>query len=183
MSYITEIETKKLVTNLQDKSEAAFSDLYDAYAAVLFGVAFRIVNNKAVAEELFQDAFVKVWRNIDSFDSEKGSLFTWMLNITQNTCKDYLRSRQYRYHTLMTKAGLDQLSSKYIPQTTINPGEILDLHQQVQKLEPKYKDIIDLVYVFGYSQEQVSKELNLPLGTVKTRSRAALKQLKSLYFL
>lgn len=181
MTYVTATETTELINNLRAKSEAAFADLYDAYAAVLFGAALRIVNNKAVAEELFQDAFVKVWRNIDSYDSEKGSLFTWMLHITKNTCKDYLRSGQNRYRTLMAPIGLDQLSNKYMPQTTANPVETLDLHQQVQKLAPKYKDIIDLVYVLGYSQEQVSKELNLPLGTVKTRSRAALKQLKRLY--
>ncbi len=183
MYYVKETETKELIYCLKNNSKAAFSVLYDAYATVLFGVAFRIVNNKTVAEELFQDAFVKIWRHIDQYDAEKSSLFTWMLNITQNTCKDYFRSKQYRYQTMNAQDGLDNIPFKYMPQTANNPVENIDLQRIVQTLEPKYKDIIELVYISGYSQEQVSEKLNLPLGTVKTRSRNALKKLKSIYLM
>ncbi len=183
MAFVTEIETQELIASLQKRDEAAFSLLYDAYSSVLFGVAFRIVDNKSIAEELFQDVFVKIWRHIDSYDARKGTLFTWMFNITRNTCKDYLRSKQYRYQKMMAQEGLDYISSKYMPQTASNEGENFDLQLLVLDLEPKYKEIIDLVYIFGYSQEQVSQKLNLPLGTVKTRSRIALKRLRDIYML
>ena len=81
----------------------------------------------------------------------------------------------------MAKEELDNIPDKYTLQTTSKQMENLDLDLLVQKLGPKYKDIIDLVYVYGYSQEQVSEKLNIPLGTIKTRSRIALKWLKGIY--
>ena len=183
MLYVSKMSPSELVIGLQNKSEKAFSALYDAYSASLFGVALRIVNNQTIAEEMLQDVFVKIWKHIDTYDAEKGTLFTWMLNITRNTCKDYFRSKQYNYQKIIAQEELDHIPSKYVPQTTSNQAEIHDLDLLTQKLEPKYKDIIDLVYVFGYSQEQVSEKLNLPLGTVKTRSRVALKRLRYSYML
>jgi RNA polymerase sigma-70 factor, ECF subfamily len=181
MYCITTIATNELVIGLQNKSEEAFSLLYDDYSAVLFGIAFKIVKNKTVAEEILQDVFVKIWKHIDLYDITKGTLFTWMLNITRNTCKDYFRSKHYQYQTLMVQEELDEIPSKYMPQSTSYQAESWEMQQLTQKLAPKYKEIIDLVYIFGYSQEQVAEKLNIPLGTVKTRSRDALKQLRHIY--
>lgn len=181
MASMSKMATSELVIGLKNKDEAAFSVLYDDYAPALLGVAFRMVNNKSVSEEILQDVFVKIWKHIDTYDESKGTLFTWMFNITRNTCKDYFRSSQYRYRTLMAKEELDNIPDKYTLQTTSKQMENLDLDLLVQKLGPKYKDIIDLVYVYGYSQEQVSEKLNIPLGTIKTRSRIALKWLKGIY--
>lgn len=180
MQYVSKMPTNDLVIGLQNKSEEAFSVLYDDYAAALLGVAFKIVNNKSVSEELLQDVFLKIWKHIDTFDASKGTLFTWMLNITRNSCKDYFRSKRYKYQTLIVPEELDSIPIQYRTQTSGNPEESMDLQLLMQGLEPKYKDIIDLVYISGYSQEQVSEQLNLPLGTIKTRSRAALKQLRAI---
>ncbi len=183
MVYVNKTDTNELVLGLQNKSEEAFTILYDDYSSALFGVAFKIVNNKTIAEELLQDAFVKIWKHIDMYDATKGTLFTWMLNITRNTCKDYFRSKHYGYQSLISQEDLDDIPSKYMPQATSYEEESWELQQLTQKLEPKYKEIIDLVYIFGYSQEQVAEKLNIPLGTVKTRSRDALKQLRYIYSL
>ena len=183
MHYFSKMDTNQLIRGLKNKDIAAFSILYDNYAGSLLGVAFKIVNNKVVSEEILQDVFIKIWKNIDSYNTTKGSLFTWMLNITRNTCKDYFRSKHYQYQTRISEEEVDRIPSEYVPQITNNQEDRLDVDLLMGTLEPKYKEIIDLVYIHGYSQEQVSEKLNLPLGTVKTRSRTALKQLRYSYML
>jgi RNA polymerase sigma-70 factor, ECF subfamily len=183
MLYLIKMETNELVIGLQNKSEEAFSVLYDDYSAALFGIAFKIVKNKTAAEELLQDVFVKIWKHIDTYDATKGTLFTWMLNITRNTCKDYFRTKHYHYQSLIVQEELDDIPSKYMPQSTSYQAESWEMQQLTQKLVPKYKEIIDLIYIYGYSQEQVAEKLNIPLGTVKTRSRDALRQLREIYTL
>jgi RNA polymerase sigma factor (sigma-70 family) len=183
MLYTTKTDTNKLVIGLQNKSDDAFSVLYDDYAATLFGIAFKIVKSKTAAQEILQDVFVKIWKHIDMYDATKGTLFTWMLNITHNTCKDYFRTKHYQYQTLIVQDSLDDIPIKYMPQSVSCEVASWEMQQLTQKLLPKYREIIDLVYIYGYSQEQVSEILNIPLGTVKTRSRDALKQLRGIYTL
>ncbi len=183
MHYYSKMDINQLICGLKNKDIAAFSVLYDDYAGSLLGVAFKIVNNKVVSEEILQDVFIKIWKHIDSYDATKGALFTWMLNITRNTCKDYFRSKHYQYQARISEEELDRIPSEYVPQITNSPEDRLDLALLMGTLEPKYKEIIDLVYIYGYSQEQVSEKLNLPLGTVKTRNRTALKQLRYSYML
>jgi RNA polymerase sigma-70 factor, ECF subfamily len=181
MKYLTETETSELVIRLQTKNTAAFADLYDSFAAALYGVTYRMVRNKEIADELLQDAFVKIWLHIDTYNASKGTLFTWMLNITRNTCKDYFRSKRHHYQILVSADGLEQIDFTCNMAHVSYQDESRDLYQLTQSLELKYKEVIDLVYIYGYSQEDVSKMLNIPLGTVKTRSRNALKVLRELY--
>ena len=174
-------DTNQLVTLLQAKNREAFSSCYDNYSGAMFGVICRMVNDKTIAEELLQDVFVKVWKNIDSYDGGKGTLFTWMLNIARNTCIDHLRSKQYKQYLQTSSNGLEH--SEIISKTPLvsHIAENRELRTLTQKLDVKYSEIIDKVYFLGYSQEEVSKMLNIPLGTVKTRSRSGLQQLRSLY--
>jgi RNA polymerase sigma-70 factor (ECF subfamily) len=176
------IDTKELVIELQNKRASAFAVLYDHYAPALLGIAYKIVKDKTIAEEILKDVFVKIWKHIDTYDATKGTLFTWMLNITQNTCKDYFRSKQYKYQQFIAESAVEDIGGNYIPSVNNNPESNIDYQIFMQKIEPKYKDIIDLVYIYGYSQEQVAEKLKVPLGTVKTRTRAALKQLRN-YFM
>ncbi len=176
-----EAEISELVIRLQTKSAAAYSDLYNSYATALYGVTYRMVRNRDVAEELLQDAFIKIWIHIDTYSPIKGTLFTWMLNITRNICKDYFRSKHYQHQKLVSENGLRQIDFISNPSQITYQDESRDLHQMTQTLELKYKEIIDYVYIYGYTQEEVSKMLKIPIGTVKTRSRNAIKILRDLY--
>jgi RNA polymerase sigma-70 factor, ECF subfamily len=179
MIYQNEIRTEELLVKLRSRNESAFAVLYDQYAAVLWSVTLKIVKNEAAAEEILQDAFVNVWRFIDQYDSSKGTLLTWMLNITRNKCKDYFRSKYYQ-STLV----LEDLNDKHRHFSTgfsEKREESAELLILAQKLDPKYKEVVELVYIHGYSQEEVSMKLQIPLGTVKTRSREAIKQLRQIY--
>ena len=163
---------------LKTRSRDAFSELYDKYSAALFGVICRIVQNKVIGEELLQDVFVKIWKNIDKYEASKGALFTWMLHITRNTCIDYLRSMQHKMQ-MRIQPGLQETLTA--PATTQHNAENIELRGLAFKLEHKYKQVIDLLYFWGYSQEEVAQSLQIPLGTVKTRSRMGLQQLRTLY--
>jgi len=162
---------------MKTKSCEAFSNLYDKYSGALYGIIYKMVQNANIGEELLQDVFVKIWKNIDKYDPAKGTLFTWMLQITRNTCIDHLRAKE---HKMKFQSEINLQEKLATPEMNYN-NENSELRNLALKLDTKYRQIIDLVYFWGYSQEEVAKMLNIPLGTVKTRSRTGLQQLRSLY--
>jgi RNA polymerase sigma-70 factor, ECF subfamily len=168
---------KKLVEDLILKKKEAFDYLYEHYAAALFGVINRIVLSDDIANDVLQESFVKIWNNISSYDSGKGSLFTWMLNLCRNRAVDEIRSKAYK------KEVQNQNIEDYVlklDKTNFVESSIdhIGLKTVVQKLRPAYKELIDKVYFEGYTQEETAKELGIPLGTVKTRLRAAMVELR-----
>ena len=94
MQASASIETPVLVSLLKQKSAEGFSILFDKYSSYLYGVISRIVQDNTAAEDVLQEVFVKVWKNIGNFDEEKGALYTWLINIARYTAIDYLRSSQ-----------------------------------------------------------------------------------------
>lgn len=177
MAIITPLETHDLVALLKQKRREGFSELYDRYAPVLYGIICRMVKDTVTAEDVLQEVFVKVWKNIAQYDEVKGTFFTWLLNITRYTAIDYLRSRQHKQKQKNQTTG----DNEYIQDVVyVQPAiEYTGLRDLVAKLEPKYREVIDLVYFWGYTQDEVSKILRLPLGTVKTRARMGLRLLRN----
>lgn len=178
MTKLLEKDNDTLPNLLKTKSNKVFNILYDNYSPALYGIIYRMVQNTATSQELLQDVFMKIWKNIDSYDKTKGTLFTWMLNITRNACIDYLRSSRHKMEQRHNGevSDTDAVSTGFL----YNPDKS-ELRGMVLKLDHKYRQIIDLVYFWGYTQEEVSKMLNIPLGTVKTRSRSGLHDLRELY--
>ncbi|MDZ4822621.1 MAG: sigma-70 family RNA polymerase sigma factor [Flavobacteriales bacterium] len=170
----------ELVALLMEGKPESFAHLYDHFSRALFGIVKRIVNDVEIAEDVLQDAFVKIWQKSSNYDSSKGRLFTWMLNIARNTAIDSTRSSyakaQSKIQKLDNSVGI--VNRKVSTTTAV---ETLDMNDQVNKLQPEQKVIIDMMYFRGYSQDEVSKELNIPLGTVKTRSRSALIKLRETF--
>ena len=181
MIQANEATTNELVARLQAKSTEAFATLYDDYASTLFGIACKIVHDKAAAEDLLQDIFVKIWKHIGSYDPEKGRLFTWLLNITRNTCKDYLRSKPYRNQQQTSISEQEHIHVNMMLGQVTYQDESWDLQHIIEGMHPKYREIIHWVYICGYTQEKVATMLDIPLGTVKTRSRIAIRQLRVIY--
>ncbi|UFH54534.1 RNA polymerase sigma factor [Spirosoma sp. KNUC1025] len=170
----------ELITALRVRSQKAYSVLYDMYAPALLGIICKIVKNSEDAENLLQDAFVKVWKNIDRYDASKGRLFTWLLNIARNTAINYLRSnRNTEFTDIQTLTN-----GVYTERNTIVDAidiSHIGVSDTVAKLDPKLRQVIDLIYFEGYTQQEVADNLNMPLGTVKTRTRMALQQLKNIF--
>lgn len=153
--------------------------LYDHYCGALYGVVSRIIKKEEIAEELLQDAFLKIWDKIDSYDAEKGKLFTWMLNLTRNLAIDKTRSRE------MSKegktSGIDNLVNAINRRESVEQGiESIGVRDILRDLPDEQKFVVEHLYFKGYSQSELAGEFNIPLGTVKTRLRLAMKQLRSI---
>ncbi|MEO6837179.1 MAG: sigma-70 family RNA polymerase sigma factor [Ginsengibacter sp.] len=168
-----------LVELLKINDRSAFEYLYDNYSGALYGIILKIISDHTLAEDILQEAFVKIWNNFSGYDPSKGRLFTWMLNITRNLTIDTTRSKSFK------KQSKIQNSENAVDYSSNNRNEnerfdALGIRKQVALLKEDQKQIIDLAYFEGFTQEEISQRLGIPLGTVKTRMRAAISVLKKI---
>lgn len=163
---------------MKQRDEAAFEELYRYYSPALYGVIRKIVRNEEAARDLLQDTFIKIWQRFAAYDPEKGRLFTWLLNIARNTAIDSLRRNQFTQPMPTNETILSVLGNRL--EEEINQ-ETMDMADQIRLLDDNQQAILNLVYFFGYTQEEAAQALHIPLGTVKTRIRAALRRLREVY--
>lgn len=169
----------ELVQGLKARDQKVFSYLYDHYSPALYGVAVKVLNDENIAGDVLQEVFMKIWRNIDRYNEEKGRLFTWMLNITRNTAIDMLRSKAHKLDQKIQEISNDvHLYAGHL--TVYQSTDHLGLSKVLEKLNKEQRIIIDLAYYKGCTQEEISRLLDIPLGTVKTRMRNAIIQLRNL---
>jgi RNA polymerase sigma-70 factor, ECF subfamily len=174
------IEEEELVFLLKSKDQKGFSILYNNYSGALYGVINRIILSEDDANDLLQDTFLKIWRNIDNYDPSKGSIFTWMMNIARNLSIDRVRSADFRdssQNISMEDNVIFQVDNEY---QTVQDIDSIGLKKVVDNLRPEYRQLIDLIYYKGYTQAEVSEEFGIPLGTVKTRIKAAVGSLRAM---
>jgi len=179
LSTNTKYSEQELVSQLLQQNDQAFSYLYDNYSPALFGVISQIISNREAGADVLQDVFVNIWKKISLYDASKGRLFTWMLNIARNAAIDKLRSRSYQ--DSLKNQPLTENVNTITANSVVNPQQNdIGLKKQVGKLKEEYRVLIDLSYFQGFTHEEIAKILNLPLGTVKTRIRSALTQLRTM---
>lgn len=174
---ITDNSIEAIIAGCKLRSRECFSELYDRYSNALMGVIFRITNDTELSEDLLQDTFIRIWRSIETFDAAKGSFFTWAVRIARNTVTDYFRSKNYKNQQIQKPVLYEVYHERLVEKDTEQQKM---LHNIVLKLDPAYRQIIDLVYIWGFTQEEVSKMLDMPLGTVKTKARTAIQQLRKI---
>ena len=179
MEIIQKYTENELVLLLQSKDQKAFAYLYDNYAPALNGIIFRLVEDKALSEDILQEAFVKIWNNFSSYDNTKGRLFTWMMNLTRNLTIDTLRSKGYKKQAKISgdEKSVDNLQDA---SSTIDKFDSMGIRKQLANLKPDQRIVIDLAYFNGLTQDEIAKEIGIPLGTVKTRMRTAILELRKL---
>jgi RNA polymerase sigma-70 factor, ECF subfamily len=178
MSLSTDADTAQLLESLRRGDAQSYEILCDRYAALLFGAITRLVTDDTDAENLLQDCFVKIWRSIDSFDATKGRFATWLINIARNTAIDFTRSKYYAQRR--KNQPLENLVSSEVREMPM-ATDAIGLKQLVDNLPKPYQEIIDWIYFQGYTQQEIADEFQIPLGTVKTRTRAALQALRKLF--
>jgi RNA polymerase sigma-70 factor, ECF subfamily len=166
---------KDLITALKARDDQAFSYLYDNYSAALYTVILQIVKRPEVANDILQDVFVNIWRKMESYNPVKGRLFTWMLNISRNASIDMLRSKNYQNSQKNQEITDNVYLNTQVTQTSIDS---IGLSKFLGKLRPEQRVLIELAYFKGYTQDEIAQIENIPLGTVKTRIRNALLQLR-----
>ena len=169
---------EELLPLIMTKDDRAFTHVYDMYSKSLFAVINNLVKDREEAEDVLQEVFVKIWKNIDSYNETKGRFYTWILNIARNTSIDKLRSKGYNNSQKNLSADnfvhlLDD-SNKLT-----NKIDTIGIQEFVKKLKPKCIAIIDLLFFKGYTQQEASDELEIPLGTVKTQNRNCINDLRN----
>ena len=174
----TKYNEEQLVVLLKEQSNDAFNFLYDHYSGALFTIIKQIVPDKDTASDVLQEVFVNIWRKINSYDPAKGRLFTWMLNIARNAAIDKVRSKRYRD----SQKNQPIVESENGGMTMSSNPAVADvgLKMILTKLNEESRKLIDLSYFQGFTHEEIAKMLGIPLGTVKTRIRTAIIQLRTM---
>jgi len=165
------------VLALRNREKIAVEALYDMYSSSLFGVISRIVIDTATAEDVLQDTFVKIWNSFSSYSADKGRLFTWMVNIARNLSIDKIRSKDFKNQNKNQELE-NNVTFIDEQRNTVYKPELLGIKDLVETLKPEQKSILDLVYFKGYTHVEAADELGVPLGTIKTRLRMAIVQLR-----
>ena len=169
---------EELLPLLLRKEERAFTQLYDMYSKILFSVITNLISDREEAEDVLQEVFVKIWKNIETYNQSKGRLYTWMLNIARNTTIDKLRSKGFNnsQKNLSSDNFVHLLDDS---NKLTNKIDSIGLRDFVNKLKPKCIQLIDLLFFKGFTQQEASEELEIPLGTVKTQNRTCMNDLRN----
>jgi RNA polymerase sigma-70 factor, ECF subfamily len=172
--WMDRVEDEILVRRIASGDERALSGLYDRYAGLVYGTGMRYLGDRETSEELVQDVFTSVWKNAAGFDPMRASFATWVYRITRNRATDLIRRRKARVRTI---AG----------EPLFEPGEIdpsgelsrnFDVAAALARLTPVHREVLVLAYFHGFSQREISDRTATPLGTVKSRTTAALRALR-----
>ena len=155
---------ENLVASLKRQENDAFKHLYMHYRGALYNLILQYIKDPEIANDVLQDVVITIWKQIDKYDASKGKLFTWMVKLTRNAAINKLRSKVFK-----SEAKNENLEI-YV--------DTIDEKNQVNNLRKEYTDVIELSYYNGFTHEEIAKVLNIPLGTVKTRLRNALVELR-----
>ena len=171
------MEIDKLVDRFQQKDINAFEKLYECYALNLKTVIYGIVRNNEDAEEILQDVFVKIWNNFNDYNPEKGRFYTWILTISRNMAIDRMRSKKSKKN--QRNIALDLFTD------FIDSGENLDRNTDsigieyfLKGMNDDDKKLLELLYFQGFTYRETSKKINMPIGTVKTKMRKCIADLR-----
>ena len=175
----------QLVVRVAGGDAGALEQLYDRYVRQCFGLALRIVGDSALAEEIVQEVFLKVWSRPDSFSAQKGQFASWLLSLVHHRSIDELRRRS------RTEVALDDPVTGSLldtePDRDPDPGDQVWMREQeravrraLAAISPDQRHVLELAYYGGLSQSEIAAKLKQPLGTIKTRMRAGLQQLRKL---
>ena len=171
----------ELVAGLAAGEVEALRTLYQRYGALAYSLAVRILGDRGRAEDVTQDAFMRIWSHADSFDATRGSLRRGLLATVRNRAIDYLRGRAGRdRQELELSRELPARGAGSDPWREVAESlERQAIEQALASLPPEQRQVVELAYYGGYSQREIAAMVRVPLGTIKGRSRLALEKLSS----
>ncbi|MBS9463226.1 RNA polymerase sigma factor [Flagellimonas sp. 389] len=168
---------KHIVSLLAEKDDKAISLLYDHYGDTLYGVAYKVLRDDDLAQDVLQESFIKIWKKADTYDASKAKLFTWLFRIIRNTAIDKLRSVNNKSDK---EVQIDVSDVYNLGVNGIRP-EFMDVQENLGKIEPKYQVVLEALFFQGMTQQEASDELDIPLGTIKSRLKIGLRELGKIY--
>lgn len=171
------MQPDQLIARFQEKNERAFEEIYGRYSENILGVIYSVLHDQELSEEVLQDVFIKAWNNASSYNPKKGRFFTWLLNIARNAAIDKTRSKAFKNSKQNQNAAffVDILEDKNDFSSKV---DTIGIKKYIEVLEPICKKVIHLLFFKGYTQKETAEELDIPLGTVKTRNRICIHKLR-----
>ena len=166
---------QQIISKIKVRHESGLNLLYKYYSNSLYGISYRILKNEAFAEDCLQQSFLKIWNSIDQYDESKSTLYTWMANIVRNNAIDIRRLKSFQKEE--KTETIDPLV--HIHNTSNQNSDILDAELLLKGMDDKYKEVLHYLYLEGYSQRDLSKKLDIPLGTIKSRVKKAIELLRT----
>ena len=172
----TPLEDKIVVLLAHGKKEA-MNLLYENYADSLYGVILKVITDEDLAQDVLQETFIKVWKKGKTYDSSKSKLFTWLYRIAYNSAIDKVRStsKKERKEIQIDTSNVYKLTSKALNQ------DVMDIQKHLETIDEKYQTVINALFFEGMTQQEASDELDIPLGTIKSRLKIGLRELKKIY--
>ncbi len=173
----------QLLRRISNRDASALSELYDIHSRYLFTIIYYVVRDEAEAEDLLQEVFLQIWEKIDSYDEALGNPLAWITRVTRNKSIDRIRSKSFKNRSNETDIerffDLSEDSKSSSPEnvSTLNQ-EKAEITNALKSLNENQRDLIEFAYFRGYSQSELAEHFNIPLGTVKTRMRAAMMTLR-----
>lgn len=164
----------QLVANFQNRDMAAFEKVYGMYSLNIRGVIRTIVGNDEDAQEICQDVFVKVWHRADQYNASKGRFFTWLLKIARNAAIDRLRSKDYKNSKRNISMSICRDIHSIRSNDHLGNFDIPGIDRLLEPLNPDRRKILRMCYFDGLTHREVSENLDVPLGTVKSRIRSSI---------
>jgi RNA polymerase sigma-70 factor, ECF subfamily len=172
-------EERELIARLQRRDPQALAELYDLYGKLAYSLVLRVVRDQAIAEDLVQETFLRVWNRVHSVDSDKGSIGPWLLAIARNRAIDYLRSSAGRERRAVELDEIDHaLLYREMEAGILTSDQARRVKLAMDKLAPNYRTVMELAYFEGLSQSEMAAKMGQPLGTIKTWVRTALQSLR-----
>jgi RNA polymerase sigma-70 factor, ECF subfamily len=177
---MTEPHDEELAIRLQRRDPEAMRDLYDRFGRMAWSVIVAIVRDSAVAEDLVQETFLRVWNRVHAFNARRGALGPWLLAIARNRAIDHLRSLSARMDKNAWELDVREHPSLFVDleREVLNTDHARLLRKAIAGLNANQQKVIELAYYEGLSQTEMAERMGEPLGTVKTWVRSALKHLR-----
>ncbi len=180
-AHSTGLDDEAIILAIQRRDHTALATLYDHYGGLAFGVAYRILGERGVAEDVVQDAFLAVWRRAESFQAGRGTLRSWLMTIIHNGAIDRRRGRHRRE---LEHVDLDTVHYRLqtdAEDTFATVAERLDaehVREAIRGLPGEQREAIELAYFSGLTHQEIAEQTGTPLGTVKSRLRLGLHKLR-----
>lgn len=181
---VQEVSDELLMRRVTEEDVSAYRTLYDRYSAVVKGLAYKILRDEAVAEEIVQETFWRVWDSATSFDGERGTFANWMFGIARNLAIDTLRrGRNVTWQSLPSDVEQAEYSTHLQADHDVFESTWMSMrHSQVRsaltKLPAEQQDVIEWIYFQGKTRRQIAEEQDIPFGTINTRAKLALDKLR-----
>jgi RNA polymerase sigma-70 factor (ECF subfamily) len=172
----------ELHRRLSRGDRAAFEELYERYAAAAYGLALRVTAQTAIAQEVVQDAFLALWRAPEAFDAARGAFRSFFLSLVHHRAVDAVRREERLRQRTERASNLEPVRGEDVADEVVEGAYLGVRRKQVREalttLPPEQRRVVELAYFGGYTQTRIAETLGIPVGTVKTRTLAAMRKLR-----